>query len=72
MNTLIYIRDNVLEVSIFVCTSIGTVAGIFEITKCLSKGDYNGAVKTFLMSLLAIGLIYGYPIAVNAIKGMIR
>jgi len=72
MDKLTYIRSIVLNSVIFVCTSIGTIAGIISVTKCLSKEDYHGAIKNFFLSILGIALIIGYPMVVSAIKGMIN
>jgi len=71
MDKLTYIRGIVLNIIIYVCTSVGTIAGIISVTKCLSKEDYHGAIKSFFLSILGIALIFGYPMVVEAIKGMI-
>jgi len=57
---------------IYVSSSIATLAAIVSITRCISRDDYYGAIKTFILSLIGIALIIGYPQAVEAVKEMMR
>ncbi|MEG0898414.1 MAG: hypothetical protein RSF40_01725 [Oscillospiraceae bacterium] len=67
MELLTHIFSVVLDTVIYVCSSVGTIAGIVSITRCLSKEDFNGAIKGGIMTLVGIAMIIGYPMMVKSI-----
>ncbi|MEG0944409.1 MAG: hypothetical protein RSD74_02225 [Angelakisella sp.] len=70
MELLTHIFSIVLDAIIYVCSSVGTIAGIVSITRCLAKEDFSGVIKSALMTLVGIAIIIGYPMMVKSIYGL--
>ena len=70
MDKLNAVLNAILNSMITVSSTIMVMAGVMSSVRHALREDYNGMVKSFIMTLIGLAIIVGYPTVAAAVRAM--